>query len=66
MKANPVARKVLRIRIVMATVVVSAVLVADVVLGGSLVARFGKAVPPQPDVVQVPNVSLGDVLASMR
>ena len=66
MKTNPVARQVLRIRLVMAGVILFAVLLGDVVLGGSLVARFGKAVPPAPDVVQAPNISLCDVLGSIR
>ena len=66
MKTNPVARQVLRIRFIMLGVILSAVLLGDVVLGGSLVARFGKAVPPQPDVMQAPNVSLCDVLGSLR
>ena len=66
MKTNPAARQILRIRFVIIVVILSAVLLADVVLGGSVVARFGKAVPPPPEVVQAPNVSLCDVLASIR
>jgi hypothetical protein len=65
MKSNHSARRIVRMRIMLLFLALMMVMVIEFALGGVLVARFGQATALRTDVVQTPNVSLGDVFAAI-
>ena len=65
MKSNRLARRIVRIRLVSLSVGLVLVIAVEFVLGEVVAARLGQASAVRTDQVQAPNISLGEVLASV-
>ena len=66
MKTNRSARKVRKLRNIMACLAIAALAVGAFTVGQSLAARFGQATACQTEGPQAPNVDLSALMASMR
>ena len=66
MKTNRSARKVRKLRNIMACLAIAALAVGAFTVGQSLAARYGQTSVCQTQGPQAPNIDLGVLLASMR
>ena len=64
MKTNRIARSILKIRLIVISLAIVGLAVAEVGLGGSIAARFGQYTAPQTQGPQVPSLSVGDFMAA--
>jgi hypothetical protein len=66
MKTNPVARYLVRIRIIMVCVAIAAIAGLELYVGASVAAQMGQTTACHTQGPQAPNVDLSDLMNSAR
>ncbi len=66
MKTNALAQRLVKTRVILATLTIAAIVGLELGMGGLLAARVGQTTASQIEGPQVPNVGLADVMLTAR
>jgi hypothetical protein len=66
MKTNPIARRLARIRLILAWFAILALVAVEFGVGQSLARRVGQTTASQTETPQLPNVTLDGLMAAAR
>lgn len=66
MKTTSLARRLVRLRVILSVLAIAAIVGLELGMGGFLAARVGQNTASQNEGSQVPNVGLADVMLTAR
>lgn len=66
MKTNPLARRLVRIRLILTCLAIASVVGVEFGIGQSLATRIGQNTACQTEAAQSPELTMGDLMAASR